>query len=146
MPFMYGDTYVIVPELLIPRIFYPDKPISHEGTSRLNIHYGFQTREQTETTTLGFGLLNESYANFGLIGMALLAVTMGAYYGWVERWAAAVPLLSLRGLFAITVVSFSFQTEFAAGVYAAALSQSLVALLGLSMFVVRKNPNPLAAR
>jgi len=69
---------------------------------------------------------------------------MGAYYGWVEGWAAAVPLLSLRGLFAITVASFSFQTEFAAGVYAAALFQSLVALLGLSMVVVRKNRNPLA--
>jgi hypothetical protein len=146
VPFMFGETYTVVPELLIPRIFYPNKPISHEGTSRLNIHYGFQTREQTETTTLGFGLLNESYANFGLIGMALLAVTMGAYYGWVERWAAAVPLLSLRGLFAITVASFSFQTEFAAGVYAAALFQALVALLGLSMVVIRKNPNPLAAR
>jgi hypothetical protein len=146
VPFMFGETYTVVPELLIPRIFYPDKPISHEGTSRLNIHYGFQTREQTETTTLGFGLLNESYANFGLIGMALLAVTMGVYYGWVERWAAAVPLLSLRGLFAITVASFSFQTEFAAGVYAAALFQSLMALLGLSMVVVRKNRNPLAAR
>ena len=146
VPFMYGETYTVVPELLIPRIFYPDKPISHEGTSRLNIHYGFQTREQTETTTIGFGLLNESYANFGLIGMALLAVIMGAYYGCVERWAAAVPLLSLRGLFAITVASFSFQTEFAAGVYAAALFQALVALLGLSMVVIRKNPNPLAAR
>jgi len=89
-------------------------------------------------------LLNESYANFGLVGMALLAVTMGAYYGWVERWAAAVPLLSLRGLFAITVASLSFQTEFAAGVYAAALFQAFVALLCLSMLVVRRNPNPLA--
>jgi hypothetical protein len=144
VPFMYGDTYVIVPQLLIPRIFYPEKPTTHEGTYRLNIHYGFQTREQTETTTIGFGLLNESYANFGLVGMALLAVTMGAYYGWVERWAAAVPLLSLRGLFAITVASLSFQTEFAAGVYAAALFQAFVALLCLSMLVVRRNPNPLA--
>ena len=144
VPFLYGDTYVIVPELLIPRIFFPEKPTTHEGTYRLNIHYGFQTREETETTTIGFGLLNEAYANFGLIGMALLAVFMGAYYGWVERWAAAVPLLSLRGLFAITVASFSFQTEFAAGVYAAALFQAIVAVLGLSMFLVRKNPNPVA--
>src|SRR5260370_13767802 len=128
VPFMYGDTYVIVPQLLIPRIFYPEKPTTHEGTYRLNIHYGFQTREQTETTTLGFGLLNESYANFGLIGMALLAVTMWAYYGWVERWASAVPLLSLRGLFAITVASFSFQTEFSAAVYCVVLMQAFVVL------------------
>ncbi len=144
VPFMYGDTYTVIPELLIPRIFFPEKPTSHEGTYRLNIHYGFQTREQTETTTIGFGLVNESYANFGLIGIALLAILMGAYYGWVERWAAGVPLLSLRGLCGITVACFSFQTEFAAGVYTSALFQALVALLGLALFVVRKNPNPVA--
>ncbi len=144
VPLMCGDTYAIVPQLLIPRIFYPDKPTSHEGTYRLNIHYGFQTREQTETTTLGFGLLNESYANFGFVGIALLAITMGLYYGGVERWAAAAPLLSLRGLFAIIVASFSFQTEFAAGVYAAALFQAVVVLTGLSIFIMRRRSNPLA--
>jgi len=144
VPFMYGETYAVVPELLIPRILYPENPTTHEGTYRLNIHYGFQTREQTETTTIGFGLLNEAYANFGLVGMAILAIVSGSFYGWVERWAEAAPLLSFRGLFAIIVASYSFQTEFAAGVYAAALFQALVALVALSMFVVRKNLNPLA--
>lgn len=144
VPFLYGDTYVIIPELLIPRIVFSDKPTSHEGTYRLNIHYGFQTREDTETTTIGFGLLNEAYANFGLAGMAMLALVIGAFYGLVERWAVVVPLLSLRGLFAIMVASYSFQTEFAAGVYVAALFQSVVALLGLSIFIIRQRPNPLA--
>ena len=50
----------------------------------------------------------------------MLAIALGGIYGWIERWAAVVPLLSARGLFAITVASFSFQSEFAAGVYAAA--------------------------
>jgi hypothetical protein len=143
VPFMFGETYTIVPELLIPRIFYPGRANTHEGTSRLNIHYGFQTREQTETTTLGFGLLNEAYANFGLAGMAMLAVALGGFYGWIERWAAVAPLLSARGLFAITVASFSFQTEFAAGVYAAALLQATVALLVLSAFTMQKRANAL---
>jgi len=141
VPFMFGETYAIVPELLIPRIFYPERATTHEGTYRLNIHYGFQTREQTETTTLGFGLLNEAYANFGLAGMAMLAFALGGFYGWIERWAAVVPLLSARGLFAITVASFSFQTEFAAGVYAAALLQATVALLLLSIFTMQKQAN-----
>jgi hypothetical protein len=144
IPFLYGDTYTIVPQLLIPRILYPDKPTTHEGTYRLNIHYGFQTREQTETTTIGFGLLNEAYANFGLVGMVLFAVVMGAFYALVEGWASAVPLLSFRGLFAIIVASYSFQTEFAAGVYAAALFQSTVALVGLSLLIMRPRRNPLA--
>jgi len=143
VPFLFGDTYVIVPELLIPRIFYPDKPTTHEGTYRLNVHYGFQTREQTETTTIGFGLLNEAYANFGLAGMGILAIVSGAFYGWVERWAAAAPLLSFRGFFAIIVASYSFQTEFAAGVYVAALFQSTIALAGLSLLILRFGPNPM---
>jgi hypothetical protein len=146
VPFMDGETYVIVPQLMIPRILYPNRPTTHEGTYRLNIHYGFQTKEQTETTTLGFGLLNEAYANFGLVGMALLAIVLGLYYGTVEHWAVSSPLLSARGLFAIVVASFSFQTEFAAGVYAAALFQSLIALFLLCVFIMRLRPNPLALR
>jgi hypothetical protein len=142
LPFLFGDTYVIVPQLLIPRILYPDKPTTHEGTYRLNIHYGFQTREQTETTTIGFGLLNEAYANFGLAGMGILAIVIGAFYGSAERWAAEAPLLSFRGLFAIIVASYSFQTEFAAGVYVAALFQSTIALAGLSLLILRSGPNP----
>ena len=141
VPFLFGETYTIVPQLLVPRIFFPGRATTHEGTYRLNIHYGFQTREQTETTTLGFGLLNEAYANFGLAGMVILAFALGGFYGWIERWASVVPLLSARGLFAITVASFSFQTEFAAGVYAAALSQATVALLLLSAFTMQKRPN-----
>jgi hypothetical protein len=141
VPFMFGETYSIVPQLLIPRILYPGRATTHEGTSRLNIHYGFQTREQTETTTLGFGLLNEAYANFGLAGMAMLAIALGGFYGWIEGWAAVVPLLSVRGLFAITVASFSFQTEFAAGVYAAALLQATCGVLLLSAFTMQKRAN-----
>jgi hypothetical protein len=137
IPFMWGDTYIIVPELLIPRIVYPTRATSHEGTYRLNINYGFQSREDTENTTIGWGLLNESYANFGLLGMAGLAVVLGAFYGYVEGLALAVPLLSLRGLFVVLVACYAFQVEFSAGVWVTALFQSTVALLGLSVLLMK---------
>jgi hypothetical protein len=137
VPFMWGDTYVIVPQLLIPRILFPSKPEAHEGTHLLNIHYGFQTEETSEHTTIGFGLLNESFANFGFLGMAMLAVVLGAFYGYVERLALSVPLLSLRGLFVVLVACYAFQVEYAAGVWASTLFQSTIALLGLS-FVLMK--------
>jgi len=139
LPFMWGDTYVVIPELLIPRILVPDKPTSHEGTYRLNIYYGLQTREDTETTTIGFGLLNESYANFGYLGMAGLAIVIGAFYGFVEGLALSVPLLSLRGLWVVIVACYAFQVEFAAGVLATALFQSSVALLGLAVVLMRSH-------
>jgi hypothetical protein len=147
IPFMWGETYVIVPELLIPRILFSEKPTTHEGTYRLSIHYGLQTREETENTTIGFGLLNESYANFGFFGMAGLAVILGAFYGYVEGLALSVPLLSLRSLFVVIVACYAFQVEFAAGVWASALFQSTVALLGLSAVLMkskRLQPAPVA--
>ena len=137
IPYMYGATYAVIPGLFVPRIFYPDKPRSHEGTYLLNIHYGFQTREDTETTTIGFGLLNESYANFGLLGVGLLAVVTGLVYGGVTLLARGVPVLSYRALFAILVTSYSFQSEFSASVYVSALFQSTVALSGFALFFMQ---------
>jgi hypothetical protein len=144
IPFLYGDTYTIIPMLLVPRILNPEKFTAHEGTYRLSIHYGMQTREEIGTTTIGFGLLNEAYANFGLPGIAILAILIGAFYGLIEQWASVAPLLSFRGLFSIIVASYSFQSEFAAGVYCSALFQSTVALLGLSVFIMHSTRNPLA--
>lgn len=144
VPYLYGATYAVIPGLFVPRIFYPDKPRSHEGTYLLNIHYGFQTREDTETTTIGFGLLNESYANFGLLGVGMLAVITGLVYGWVTRMARGVPVLSYRALFAILVTSYSFQSEFSASVYMAALFQSTVALTGFALvFMEPRRVDPL---
>src|SRR5258706_14956418 len=35
VPFMEGYSYEMIPELMVPRIFDPDKLSSHEGTTRL---------------------------------------------------------------------------------------------------------------
>ena len=137
VPYMNGETYAIIPSLLVPRILSPEKGASHEGTYLLNIHYGMQTREDTAKTTLGFGLLNEAYANFGFIGVGLLAILLGAYYAAVARWARMAPVLSFRSLFAIIVASYSFQTEFAAGVYVSALFQSVAALIVVAVLFMR---------
>jgi hypothetical protein len=137
VPFMEGDTYTVIPGLLIPRIFSEEKLASHEGTYRLNIHYGFQTRDDTAKTTIGFGLLNEAYANFGFVGVGMLAILLGAYYGVVERWARMAPVLSFRSLFAVIVASYAFQTEFAASVYVTALFQSTVALIIIAVLFMR---------
>jgi len=137
IPYLYGETYKIIPRLLIPRVFDPDKPTSHEGTILLNIHYGKQSREETAQTTIGWGLLNEAYANFGLAGVLLLSVILGIAYGAVTRWSLNTPVLSARFLFAVLLMNFSFQTEFAASVYATALFQYSIPLFLLSVFFMR---------
>lgn len=141
-PYLYGATYAIIPELLVPRFINPDKAISHEGTSLLNINYGLQTRESTWTTTIGWGLLNESYANFGFFGCAGLAVILGSFYGYVTRWSIGVSPLSARTLFAILVLSTAYQSEFSAGVYVTVIFQQTVPLIALTLILMKiKNTN-----
>lgn len=137
LPFMNGETYSILPQVIIPRVFNPNKIRSHEGTYLLNIHYGLQTREATFTTTIGWGLLAEAYANFGLLGCTGLAIILGAAYGQATRWSVNSPILSARSLFSVLMMTFAFQTEWSAGVYIAALFQSSVTLLGIVVVLMK---------
>ena len=146
VPYLNGKTYAIVPELLIPRIFSADKIAAHAGTTMLSTHYGLQSLEDTHSTTIGWGLVNESVANFGVLGIVLLAVLIGGVYGWVTRFSVNAPILSLRMLVAITFMVFAVQTEFTAGVYVSALFQSLVSLFALSLwFMDRKHGTAITA-
>lgn len=138
VPFLEGDTYRIIPNLLVPRFLNPNKLRTHEGTYRLNVHYGLQSYADTWTTTIGWGLLNEAFANFGYWGVGGLALLLGWFYAWVARFAAPAPILSVRALFAVLVLSYAFQTEFSAGVMLTALFQSTAALVVLAWFIMRR--------
>ncbi len=140
VPFLNGETYAVIPQLLVPRLFNPDKPRSHEATYILAVHYGIQTREDTQNTTIAFGLVSEAFANFGFLGIGALAVALGSFYGLVAHWASRMPLLSLRGLFAVLIASYSFQAEFISTYYAAALFQSTIVMLVLSAVLMRTRP------
>ena len=55
--------------MLVPRFINPEKQVSQYGMSLLNIRYGLQTQEETQKTAIGWGLLTESFANFGYLGV-----------------------------------------------------------------------------
>ncbi|MDJ0795464.1 MAG: hypothetical protein QNJ51_01305 [Calothrix sp. MO_167.B12] len=137
VPYLYGKTYAILPQLLVPRILNPKKIRSHEGTYMLSVHYGLQRREDTFTTTIGWGLLAESYANFGLLGCAGLAIVLGTAYGKITRWSINAPILSTQSLFTVLFLAYAFQTEWSAGVYVAALAQSSVVIGGIVVFLMQ---------
>jgi len=136
--FLKGETYKIIPQLLIPRIFNENKIRSHEGTYILNIHYGMQRREDTFTTTIGWGLLNEAYANFGVFGCMGLGLILGWFYGRVTQMTIHSPPSSFQYLFGVLVLGFAIQTEFSAGVYVAALYQGTVSLIIISIVFMKK--------
>jgi hypothetical protein len=131
-PYLNGETYAIIPGLLVPRVLNPKKLNVHEGAHLLSIHYGLQTREATETSTIAWGPLIESYANFGTLGVIMLAIVIGGLNGAVGKFASGVPILSLRMLIAIVFAAMALQVEWTAGVYVTAVFQSLVIVFALS--------------
>jgi hypothetical protein len=136
VPYLAGKTYSILPELLVPRILNSSKIRSHEGTFILSIHYGLQKQKDTLSTTIAWGLMAESYANFGVLGCFGLTGFLGIFYGWVTRWSLGTSILSSRSLFVILLMTFAFQAEWSAGVYVATLFQSSAALGGIVIFLM----------
>lgn len=140
-PYLRGETYLILPQMILPRVIYPNKPRSHEGTYILSVHYGLQSYQDTYRTTIAWGLLAESYANFGLIGCTGLGMILGIVYGKVARWSMNTSILSARSLFSILIISFSAQSEWSASVYVASLFQSSMVLLGMTFVLMKVIPN-----
>ncbi|MEM7554064.1 MAG: O-antigen polysaccharide polymerase Wzy [Cyanobacteria bacterium P01_A01_bin.84] len=138
IPYLYGKTYSILPELLVPRVFNSNKITSHEGTILLNLHYKNQPdREAASITTIGWGLLAESYANFGLLGCAGLGIISGFVYGKVTRWSINAPILSVQSLIAVIFMTFAFQSEWSAGVYVTALFQSIFVICAIALVLMK---------
>ena len=128
VPFLMGASYEPVPAILLPRFMVEDKPFSHEGTSILNIHYGLQDREGTTTTTIGWGLMNEAYANFGIVGAALLGALLGLVFATIERFGKDMPIDSLRVLYGFFFVGIAINIEATMGVFTSVWFQGSVGL------------------
>ncbi len=138
IPYMMGATYSIIPSLMVPRIINPNRARTHEGTVLLNIHYGLQTRESSIRTTIGWGLLNESYANFGYVGILALAILLGLLSGILTRWSMFTPILSARSMIAVIAISLAIQRELTAGVVVTIALQSLFAIVVFGFLFMRK--------
>jgi hypothetical protein len=128
---MWGETYVLIPPLFIPRVLWPGKPRTHEGQVRLNLHFGRQsTVEETEKTYIAWGLLPEAVGNFGIwLGPAIFGPVLGFMLGLLEAWSRRKRLFSIEGLIGLSLllaVLVSF--EMVASVFLTATFQTVVAV------------------
>lgn len=143
LPYLDGETYRYIPEMLIPRMFNKEKIWVHAGNMILSMYYGFLEKDQIFMTSIAFDPIIESYANYGYAGVFFLAVIMGLGIGFVTNLTARVPMLSFRflaGLQLLAVLLGSFNT---AGVFVTSLWQSLISLGFLAVVLMKKLPNPL---
>jgi hypothetical protein len=128
VPLLDGKSYAVLPEMLVPRFIDPEKISSQTAMRMLNVHFGFQTTEGSETTSIGWGLIAEAYANFGRAGVVGVAVLVGLLVGFFERWSTGAPILSLPGLVAIGGMMNFVNLEGDAAGLMTSLTQSMFAI------------------
>jgi len=145
VPFLDGLTYAPIPYLLVPRFFAPDKGISHAGNILLTVNYGLQDIEATQTTSIGWNLVAEAYANFGYPGVLGIAVFMGLLYGMVSRLTVGVPITSFRFVSGLIVLA-GVTNDNSLGVFLTMQFQGVVGVALASVFLMRRQPNPFAAQ
>lgn len=143
VPFLGGITYEPIPRLLIPRFIDSEKGYSHAGNIMLTVNYGVQTIEQTKTTSIYWGLVPEAYANFGYVGVGVLAIVMGAFYSTITRLTVGVPMTSLRFVLGLLILGAATKAD-TMGVFITQQFQGVMGVTLAAFVLMRREPNPLA--
>ena len=143
VPYLDGATYKPIPSLLVPRILNKEKGVAHIGNWMMGYLYEYVGLDQLGSTSIGFDLMIESYANYGIPGVLGLAMILGFFYGWVAIISNGVPLLSFRFLFAVSVLTGTLASNNTAGVFVTTLWQGFLALCTFSLVAMKTLPNPL---
>jgi hypothetical protein len=102
--YLDGETYAMLPSILIPRFIDEDKPATQIGMDMLNIRYGLLTIEGAATTAIGWGLIAEAFANFGYAGVALIALGIGLFCGLLANWSRDANIVSTPTLVSIAAM------------------------------------------
>jgi hypothetical protein len=129
--YLYGATYTHVLPQLIPRFFWPDKPRSHIATYELSIYYGLQREEDTESTTIAFGLLAEAFANFGYFGGIFLGLFWGVTLKKLQIWTTFSPMFSFAGLMMVLLTAWAFSAELTMAAWVSSFEQAVLVVLGI---------------
>lgn len=137
VPYMAGETYGYVLPMLVPRFFWPDKPSGQRTTSRLAIHFGLQDESSAQTTSIGFGVLAEAYANYGWWGVALLGLLIGWANKVITVWTRRAPLISNGGFFMILLMAWSVQVEMPMSSWVSSLYQAAICVVGVPYAIRR---------
>ncbi len=139
-----GATYAKIPELVIPRMLVENRTTPTRVNALITLHYRMLTPEESEHTSVAWGLFNEGYANFGFPGLAGLAIFLGGFAGLAGRWSMGYPVVSFRGLMAIMLMNLAAGFDSSSGTLVASMFQSTVAIVGLSVVIMQTRQISLA--
>jgi hypothetical protein len=129
VPYLSGESYASIPLQVVPRPLWPDKPSPTESVSLLSVGLGLLSREQAETTSIGFGMIAEAYANFGLGGTALVGAVLGLLLQWIAATTANAADFSVHGLLRVLCLAWCLNAEMTAALWTSSLYQACLAVI-----------------
>jgi hypothetical protein len=133
--YLGGETYALIPRLLVPRFIDPEKPVAHAGLIMLNVRYGLLVGEEIDQTSIGWGMLPEAYANFGNLGAVGLGLVMGALFAAITLWSSGAPALSGPAMFGVMVMIASFNLEADTALFSTTVLQGGIAILAITLLL-----------
>jgi hypothetical protein len=83
--YVYGASYAMLPEMMVPRIFWAGKLRATTPTEDLGIYLGIQTVEGSQSTGIAIGPPAEAWLNFGWLGLAAAGAFLGLFFGYPAR-------------------------------------------------------------
>ena len=135
VPHLGGETYTLLPEMLVPRFFDSNKTASQAAMTLLNIHYGLQTAEDAKGTAIGWGLVAEGYANLGAVGVIAIGGVFGLLCGVFTRWSIGAPAVSTPMFASIAATMALLNVEQDFPYLMVTLAQTVVAVLIAGVFL-----------
>ncbi len=129
IPYLEGETYALLPAMLVPRFLDPEKTVSQAALNLLSMRYGLQTVESIARTTIGWGLVSEAYANFGYWAVIVVGAVFGAICGALMRLSVGAPPNSLPMFITIAAILVLLNVEADLSYLLTTLAQSVAALL-----------------
>ena len=142
VPYLGGSSYLLIPQLMVPRIIWPDRPATQEALRQLSEHYGLLTYDDRDTTSIGWGIIAEAYANFGFLGVFLVSLAMGLVTGFSQRWCGRAPVLSARAITGLLLITVLLLAETNMALLVTALIQSLFPVVLTAIFLMESHEVP----
>jgi hypothetical protein len=134
-PFLYGKSYFLIPQLLVPRVFWPGKPQGNRATMDLCIYYGIQTEEDTLTTGVSVGSIFEAWANFGWFGLVASSAFLGFLFGYPARISRDLTPMHVGWMLASLFLVFAVDQAHAVGEVLASLLTALIMAVPILHFI-----------
>jgi hypothetical protein len=147
IPYLEGETYAMLPAMLVPRFLQPDKIESQAALNLLSVRYGREREEDTEKTTIGWGMVAEAYANFGNLGVIVAGAVFGVLCGMLMRLSTSAAPVSLAMLITIasTLLLCNVELDFSSLILSLLQSIGGILLFSVATRAMRRRRRPAVA-